>query len=362
MKKEAQKEEGDSKKMTSLNKMEAMKTKPKVKAKAKAVKKEPKAIKETDTDNAINNNKGNKRKLRKPQTVQTNQKKGGKSPAGKKRKAEAEEEKASGEGKAKAKRDKKEPKEPKDKKEEREMQKKRKETRQKKAKSEDVYALGVEVKKMWETLRREDCNTEERNKLTEALHEEVKGKLLKLLFAHDTVRPLECLVALGGERIRDELFNEVKDCLVSVAKAPYGHFFLVKLLKYGSKDQRAAIFKTFRGRVADLTKHKVANNIVESLYNDYANAQQRNHMLQEFCGPEFRAFKEDDVRTVAQLIEKHPTKERDIIRHLQDNVNTLIQKGCYNHSLVHTVIYNYLQVSVSNSRSERGAPFIFQLI
>ncbi len=230
------------------------------------------------------------------------------------------------------------------KKEDREKQKRRKEERQKQAKSKDVYALGVEVKKMWETLRREDCQPEERTRLTDSLHKEVKGKLMKLLFAHDTVRPLECLVALGSDKIREDLFGEVKDCLVSVAKAPYGHFFLVKLLKYGSKDQRAAIFKTFQGRVADLTRHKVANNIVESLFNEYANAQQRNHMLQEFCGPEFRAFKEDDVRTVAQLIEKHPMKKKDIVRHLGDNVNTLVQKGCYNQSLVHTVIYNYLQV------------------
>ena len=48
---------------------------------------------------------------------------------------------------------------------------------------------------------------------------------------------------------------------------------------------------------------------------------------------------------MAGLIEKFPEKERDIVRHLGDNVSVLINKGCYNHSLVHTVIYNYIQVS-----------------
>ena len=47
---------------------------------------------------------------------------------------------------------------------------------------------------------------------------------------------------------------------------------------------------------------------------------------------------------MAGLIEKFPEKERDIVRHLGDNVSVLINKGCYNHSLVHTVIYNYIQV------------------
>ena len=50
---------------------------------------------------------------------------------------------------------------------------------------------------------------------------------------------------------------------------------------------------------------------------------------------------------MAQLIEKFPEKERDIVRHLGDNVSVLINKGCYNHSLVHTVIYNYIQVGLN---------------
>ena len=169
----------------------------------------------------------------------------------------------------------------KDKKEDRKMQRERREERQRKAKSEDVYALGRDVKKMWETLRREDCDVKEKAKLTEKLHAEVKGKLTKLVFAHDTVRPLECLVALGSEKIRGELFAEIKDELASVVKAPYGHFFIGKLLKYGTKEQRTAILKSFSGKVADLCKHKVASNVVEAIYNEYANAQERNHMLQE---------------------------------------------------------------------------------
>ena len=49
-------------------------------------------------------------------------------------------------------------------------------------------------------------------------------------------------------------------------------------------------------QVAELMKHKIANGVVESFYNDVANAAQRNAMLQEFCGPEFRHFKEPAIR------------------------------------------------------------------
>ena len=100
-------------------------------------------------------------------------------------------------------------------------------------------------------------------------------------------------------------------------------------------------------QICELMKHKVANNVVETFYNEYASAPQRNRMLQEFCGPEFRVFKEETLRTVPMLIEKHLEKKRDIVKNLGTNVQVLVKKGCYNHSLVHTVIYNYLQVGNS---------------
>jgi len=238
------------------------------------------------------------------------------------------------------------------KKEGRQEQKARKEERQKKAKSEDVYSLGVQAKKIWEELRREDCKEEERDTHVQRLHALVKGKLDKIAFAHDTVRTLECLVALGTDQVRKEIFNELRDQLAAVSKAPYGHFLVGKLLKYGGKTMRDDVFAAFEGRWADLTKHKVANNVVEAVYNEYATAVQRRRMVQEFYGPEFRHFKEDELRTAAEVIAKYPEKERDLIKNLGVNVETLIKKGCYNHSMVHTVIYHYLQVCDNKARED----------
>jgi len=117
------------------------------------------------------------------------------------------------------------------------------------------------VKKIWEELRRDDCQPEAKTQLVERMHNLVKGKMVKIAFAHDTVRPLECLVALGTDNVRTEVFKELKDDLIGVAKAPYGHFLVEKLLKYGGKEMRGQIFQCFEGRLADLTKHKVANNV-----------------------------------------------------------------------------------------------------
>ena len=122
------------------------------------------------------------------------------------------------------------------------------------------------------------------------------------------------MVALGEESIRDALYEEMKDELINMAKSKYASFFVQKLVKYGTKVQRDAVFKVrflkslefkkkinfiisslfqvLEGRVSDLTKHKIANSLVETCYNDYCNAAQRNRFIQEFFGPEFKHFKE----------------------------------------------------------------------
>ena len=121
------------------------------------------------------------------------------------------------------------------------------------------------------------------------------------------------MVALGEESIRDALYEEMKDELITMAKSKYASFFVQKLVKYGTKVQRDAVFKVrflllvlkkplkfiisslfqvLEGRVSDLTKHKIANSLVETCYNDYCNAAQRNRFIQEFYGPEFKNFKE----------------------------------------------------------------------
>ncbi len=223
--------------------------------------------------------------------------------------------------------------------------KKLKKQRQKEKRSEDVYELGVEAKKAWERVRREDCPEEEKNELIAKLAEDVKGRVKKLVFAHDTVRVIECLIAIGGEGVRGALFDEMIGDVIELAKGKYSTFIVAKMVKYGSKEQKEKLFKAFEGRVADLMRHKAANTVVENFYNDVANAKQRNAMLQEFCGPEFRHFKEPELRTVKQLVEKFPEKAKSIVYHLGENVGILVTKGCYNHSFVHTVIYNYMEVS-----------------
>jgi len=239
-----------------------------------------------------------------------------------------------------------------DKQQTRDKQKKEKAERKAKKQQQEVFDIGVQAKKIWEEVRKEDCPEEKKSKLTTELHSLVKGNIKKIIFAHDTVRVVEFLMALGTPEIKEELYLELKDDIIEMAKSKYANFFVQKLLRYGSKEQKAAVMKAMEGRTAKLMKHKTAGVVVELAYNDFANANQRNSMLQEFLGPEYRLFKEPEVRTVEELIAKHPEKKTEMVKNLGANVEILIQKGCYNHSLVHTVVHNYLAVVDGKKRSE----------
>ena len=90
------------------------------------------------------------------------------------------------------------------------------------------------------------------------------------------LRVIEFLMAEGTVDIRQALFEELKDKIVDLAKDKYSSFFVQKLLNYGTTEQKAHILKAFEGKVAEMTKHKVANTVIETCYNDIANAPQRN--------------------------------------------------------------------------------------
>ena len=62
-------------------------------------------------------------------------------------------------------------------------------------------------------------------------------------------------MAIGGEDIRDALFSEMREEVVAMAKSKYASFFVGKMIKYGSKEQRQQVFKTFDGKVGQEMKY-----------------------------------------------------------------------------------------------------------
>lgn len=202
--------------------------------------------------------------------------------------------------------------------------------------------LGVKSKKIWEELRQSNCKKERKNELCNELWNLVKGKVKSVIFSHDTVRVIETLMAVGGEQYRTELFKEMKDDILEMSKNKYSRFFVLKILRYGSRDQKDFVIKSLKGHTATLMKNKIACDVVELAYNDYANAKQRSLMTQEFYGPSFRLFPNENIRCLEDALNLNPLKKEIILKDLRSALQPIIDKGVFTNTMVHTLLRDYL--------------------
>ncbi|XP_050711050.1 pumilio homolog 3-like [Eriocheir sinensis] len=208
--------------------------------------------------------------------------------------------------------------------------------------SSERYELSVQTKKIWEELRQANCKKERQKELCKELMSKVQGKLKAMIYAHDTVRVIETLLAKGGEEYRTLVFEELKDDLVSLSKIKYSRFFVLKILRYGSRAQKDHVISSLKGQVVKLMKHKTASDVVELAFNDYANAKQRSMMIQEFFGPQFRLFHEDDIKCLDDALKKHPEMKEYILKDLRTALQPIIDKGVFTNTMVHTLMKDFL--------------------
>ena len=124
-------------------------------------------------------------------------------------------------------------------------------------KGNEVYQLCTEAKKVWEEYRRSDCTKEKKKELTKQLYELIKGNVKNLIYAHDTVRVIETLLAVAEEEYRSAIFEELKPELHKLCKNKYSKFFVLKFLRYGTKKEKDAVIESFKGHIIEFMKHKV---------------------------------------------------------------------------------------------------------
>ncbi|KAG1708514.1 Pumilio 3 [Nymphon striatum] len=205
-----------------------------------------------------------------------------------------------------------------------------------------------------EQLSFKDRKTERKKKFKNNFDVSMRAKKIweTLIFAHDTVRVMECLVALGTSSHRDKLFLELKDHIIPLSKSKYAKFFVLKMLKYGSKDQKNLIMKEFQGQIVKLIKHTEAASVIECAYNECANATQRSSMMVEFYGPDFALFKDDTIKSLADVLAKDPSRKDSIIKHMKESLLNLIEKSVVKHSIVHRALREFITNADATSRSD----------
>ena len=73
-------------------------------------------------------------------------------------------------------------------------------------------------------------------------------------------------------------------------------------------------------------RHAHAAQVLEAVYNDYANAGQRAALVQEFYGTQFALFKSGTEESLAAILAGHPDEREAILRHMKEALLPLAGK------------------------------------
>ena len=153
-----------------------------------------------------------------------------------------------------------------------------------------THSLVIKCKKLWEVIRVKKLEKPKREELMLQLMALVSGKCVDVIFKHDASRIIQCCLKYGNDQQRNLIALELKDHYVEVSKSQYGKFIISKILKF-CRNYRSNVITSFYGHVRKLIRHKDAAVVIEECYSNYANAQQRTSLMQEFYGPEYILFK-----------------------------------------------------------------------
>lgn len=97
------------------------------------------------------------------------------------------------------------------------------------------YTLSQELVGHWETIRQHNVGKEKRSALVTTVLEKSTGRIAELAASHVTSRVLQACAKYGTGAQRAAMLAEVLPEFVPLAKSPYGHFMLRKLVATAPK-------------------------------------------------------------------------------------------------------------------------------
>ncbi len=112
----------------------------------------------------------------------------------------------------------------------------------------------------------------------------------------------------------------------TLVTAKYGNFLVSKVLKYGKKEHREEIIRSFAGNVVKLMKNPISAPIVDTAYTEYASAKAKCQMLQEFCAPDFKMYKDTSALNLDEFFQTRPERLPEILKNLKHDVLKILAK------------------------------------
>ena len=233
--------------------------------------------------------------------------------------------------------------------------------------------LVEEGKRLWNELRKKTNTPEQTRQLVNELMPLITGKASELALQHDASRVVQAAIQFGTPAERKSILQELcqkqegssSPVFLELCKSQYGHFVVLKAIKYGhtDKDCVAAIVKALRNHMSKLCVHGIASRVVESIFQTLPS-KQTAALKQELYGPHFALFAADTLREQASSIPSlssnvaaAPDKKDQTVEYVRRLVQKGLEKQLYGYSYFQELLDEFLQVvPPSEARSLASGP------
>lgn len=137
-----------------------------------------------------------------------------------------------------------------------------------------------------------------------------------------------------------------------MAISKYAHFCVMRMIKYGTAGTVEKVINSMLGKIIKLINNVYGAAILDTIYVSWASSQQKAYMRQEFYGDLYKTAKDSGVRQIGDTYKDSPHMKLGIVNAVKANLEHIVNKKLVDNSLVHAVLWEYLNVCSDEEREE----------
>ncbi|MQM03123.1 hypothetical protein Taro_035896 [Colocasia esculenta] len=223
-----------------------------------------------------------------------------------------------------------------------------------KKKRKPHYTLQQELALLWEKMRRRNIAKDERSKLVSEALRKMGGKMAEIASSHVSSRVLQTCIKYCSQVEKDAVFEELQPHFLVLSCNAYGVHLVKKMLDNASKKQLEGFISSLHGHVAPLLRHMVGSLVIEHAFQ-LGNASQKQRLLSELYSPELQLFKDLTLNNKGRLVDvisKLALQKSSVLQHMTSIIQPVLEKGIIDHSIIHTVLLEYLTIADKSSATD----------
>jgi len=118
----------------------------------------------------------------------------------------------------------------------------------------------------------------------------VGGEVYILTHVEPSTSPsFQAMIKFGSTENREQMLEECKDKILTLAKSTYGHHVIKKLVTVLGAKKAHVFLRLFKGNMVSMLRHPKGAPVINDLYHE-CSSQQQDNIISEFYGPEYALF------------------------------------------------------------------------